>query len=764
MKKYLFVCFVFIIFSLNIKSVFAQDTNFVKPEVPLISEDTIIPVPKIGLVLSGGAARGIAHIGVLKVMEECGIIPDYITGTSMGSIIGALYSLGYSPDEIEKLVVDMDWVNIMSDEMTYKEIDIFWKQDYPELPLKMSLSFTELPTLPNGIIQGQKVLGLLQNLTWRSNLSPTFNDFPIPFKCVATDLVSGKPVIFDRGNLAMAVRSSMSLPSIFSPVLLDSMILVDGGVLRNYPILECKEMGADIIIGSLTGYEGDKNPKHIRTLIDILTRSAILQSVKEANELIPLLAVNIVPEVTKIGPENFLKGPELIKLGEEAARNPEIYKTLQQIGQTQNHSKKRIKMDLNTPVRIDEIRIVGTEKISIKNLTYLCNIEPGMEVNNTQLSEAVDKLYHILRFKLVHYNLIAENGKNILIFTFIDKDDKQLELGLNLSSIEGPGIMVRTKFFDLLLPSSLLKFNIGISEFPKIQLNYEYIPFKGKRGGIYLDLFLNRSKMPNVVRDANNTSYTLGYFFSNNFNVKMGSRIRLWKNGLLDLCMGRNYYGVSFKDGMQYVFEINNLTYSEYYNQVTFSINNLDNPFYPTKGTYLNTYIKQVFGGRMSDALSLAYPEGLSKYNIIVKFDYRQYFKIKKFTIIPVLNAGFSFKTPFLSERFIIGGMEFQQKMNEVSMMGLQQGHVLTNGYTKMGISLQYMFLKNIFAQAGVESMAFFNPNTTVLPEEIETLYVMAGWHVGIGATTPIGPIRIVYGHLFDSQEESWTINLGIPF
>jgi outer membrane protein assembly factor BamA len=108
--------------------------------------------------------------------------------------------------------------------------------------------------------------------------------------------------------------------------------------------------------------------------------------------------------------------------------------------------------------------------------------------------------------------------------------------------------------------------------------------------------------------------------------------------------------------------------------------------------------------------------------------------------------------------------MELQQKMNEVSMMGLQQGHVLTNGYTKMGISLQYMFIKNIYAHAGVESMAFFNPNTTVLPEEIETLYVMSGWHVGIGATTPIGPIRIVYGHLFNSREDSWTINLGIPF
>ncbi len=729
-----------------------------------IQTDSVYTPPKIGLVLSGGSARGIAHIGVLKVMEECGIIPDYITGTSMGSIIGALYSLGYSPDEIEQLVLNMDWVNILSDELSYKEIDIFWKQDYPELPLKMSFTFTDLPTLPNGLIQGQKVLSLLQELTWRSNLCGSFDDFPIPFRCVATDLVTGKPIVFSKGNLSLAIRSSMSLPSIFSPVIMDSMILVDGGILRNYPILECKEMGADIIIGSLTGYEGDKDPNHIKNFVDILTRSAILQSVKEANELIPLLDVHIVPNVMSILPENFLKGPELIKYGEQAARDPLIYNALKKIGEQQNHKKVRIKMNNSSPVKIDEIRIVGTEKISIKNLMFLCNIEPGMEVTNIQLSEAVDKLYHILRFKLVHYNFIVENNRNILIFNFIDKDDQQLELGLNLSGIEGPGLMVRTKFFDLLLPSSLLKLNLGISEFPKAQLNYEYIPFKGKRAGLYVDLHLNRTKMPNVVRDQNNNSYTLGFFYSNNFNVKLGSRIRLWKYGTVDISAGRNYYGVSFKDGMQYVFEINSLKYSEYYTLVNFNINSLDNPFYPTKGTYLNTYMKQVIGGKMSDALSLVYPDGLSKYNILMKFDFRQYFKIKNFTINPVFNAGYCIKTPFLSERFIIGGMEFQNKMNEITMMGLKQGHVLTNGYAKLGLSFQYNFFKNFFAHTGVEAVTFFNPNTTVLPESIESLFLLSGWHVGIGATTPIGPIRIIYGHLFDSMEESWTINLGIPF
>jgi outer membrane protein assembly factor BamA len=108
--------------------------------------------------------------------------------------------------------------------------------------------------------------------------------------------------------------------------------------------------------------------------------------------------------------------------------------------------------------------------------------------------------------------------------------------------------------------------------------------------------------------------------------------------------------------------------------------------------------------------------------------------------------------------------MEFQNKMNEVTMMGIQKGHILTNGFAKAGVTLQYMFYRNFFVHGGAEAVSFFNPNTTVLPEEIEKLYVLSGWHVGIGVTTPIGPIRIIYGHLFDSQENSWTVNLGIPF
>lgn len=721
-------------------------------------------IPKVGLVLSGGTARGIAHIGVLKVMEECGIVPDYITGTSMGAIIGGLYALGYSADEIEKMVYEMDWIKMFSDEISYKEIDVFWKQEYPELPLKLTFNLWEMPSLPKGVIQGQHVLSTLQQLTWRSNLYESFDQFPIPFKCVAADIVSGDPVFFASGNLALAIRSSMSLPSIFAPVKMDGKILVDGGVLCNYPILKCKEMGAEILIGSLTGYEGDKNPNNIKTFVDILTRSAILHSIKEAKNQIPLLDVNIVPDVTTISAENFLKAPELIKIGEAAARDPLIYAQLQEIGRKQSHRKIEDQKYKNTPIRVDEIQIVGTKKISLNTLESLCDLKPGMEVTDTLLNKAVNKLYHLLRFKLVYYNFSLQNEKQILIFNFIDKDDHQIELGLNYTTYEGPGLMVRAKFWDLLLPSSLLKINVGISSTPKILLNYEILPSKGRKMSFYVDLFLNRAKLPYVFRNENNDIFTLGYFYSNNFNIKFGSRIRLWDAGTVDMSIGRNYYGVSFKEGMQYLFEIDKLKYSAFFAVIHFKINTLDNPYFPRKGTWISTYIKQVVGAKMSKDLDVEHPGGLSPLNLMAKLDIEHYFKIHRFTIAPSISIGIHSHTPFLTERFIIGGLELQNRVNGVSMSGITQGHILSNSYAKAGLNFQYVIYNNIFLQTGADGFLFFDKSTTTFPEDYDDFIFLTGWNLGVGVTTPIGPLKLSYSRLIGFNEHSWTLNAGFPF
>lgn len=207
--------------------------------------------PKIGLVLSGGGAKGLAHVGVLKVLEEAGIVPDYITGTSMGSIIGGLYAIGYTPDEIYNLVTTADWEQLLSKEIDLNSIVIEEKADYGRYLAEMPFSTKDI-ALPSGLIEGEKFSLLFSQLAWCAAGTDSFTRYPIPFKCYGVDLIDGKLVEFNHGDLALAMRSSMSIPSIFTPVLIqnqeDTLLMLDGGVLRNFPVEEVKAMGADIII------------------------------------------------------------------------------------------------------------------------------------------------------------------------------------------------------------------------------------------------------------------------------------------------------------------------------------------------------------------------------------------------------------------------------------------------------------------------------------------------------------------------------------
>jgi hypothetical protein len=166
----------------------------------------------------------------------------------------------------------------------------------------------------------------------------------------------------------------------------------------------------------------------------------------------------------------------------------------------------------------------------------------------------------------------------------------------------------------------------------------------------------------------------------------------------------------------------------------------------------------------MSNALSMEYPDGLSPINIAVKFDFQHYFKIKDLTIAPNFSIGANSHKPFLTERFIIGGLEFTNRLNEISMSGVQQGHILTNGYAKAGLTFQYVFFKNIFLQTGTDGLIFFDKLNTALPENFDDFFLLAAWHVGLGVTTPIGPLKLSYSRLIGFNEDAWTLNAGFPF
>ncbi len=205
--------------------------------------------PKVALVLSGGGARGFAHIGVLKVLEQNGIRPDLVIGTSMGGLIGGLYSIGYSPEQLEELVLTLNWKEFLSDDFPREYTYIYEKEEQDRYLLSFLIDSKTGIKLPAGFIQGQNIMNLLCRLTGKYHSVNDFNKLPIPFKCVACNIATGEEVVLDSGFLPEVLFATMAIPTVFAPMNIDNKLLVDGGIVNNFAVDLAKKMGADFVIG-----------------------------------------------------------------------------------------------------------------------------------------------------------------------------------------------------------------------------------------------------------------------------------------------------------------------------------------------------------------------------------------------------------------------------------------------------------------------------------------------------------------------------------
>ena len=205
--------------------------------------------PKLGLVLEGGGALGLAHIGVITWMEEHRIPVSYVAGTSMGGLVGGIYATGRSPAEVRELINGIDWDQVLSGVTPFRDLSFRRKQDARDFPGQLEFGLRGGLRFPSGFNTGQEVNLVLDSVALPYSEIASFNDLPIPFACVSTDLISGKPHVFRDGSLALAMRSTMSLPGIFTPVRSGKHLYADGFLLDNLPIDVGKEMGADIVLG-----------------------------------------------------------------------------------------------------------------------------------------------------------------------------------------------------------------------------------------------------------------------------------------------------------------------------------------------------------------------------------------------------------------------------------------------------------------------------------------------------------------------------------
>lgn len=278
------------------------------------------PRPKVGVVLGGGGAKGASHIGVLKYIEEMGIPVDYVAGTSMGSILGGLYAMGYTPDELTKLISNMDWSGYIGNKIDRSTMSLESRERNSTTLINIPFSLQGLfeknsdkkfiSLLPSAYVNNSSLVNLFNNLCVGYQEDMDFNDLPIPFACVATNIVTGEEVVLRSGSVPTAMRASMAIPGVFSPVTIDDMVLVDGGLVNNFPADVLKAMGADIIIGVEVTSEKKITRDDIQSLPQLLGRLVTNSTSGKRKENRELCNIHIIPDVSGFGMLSFT--PEAI--------------------------------------------------------------------------------------------------------------------------------------------------------------------------------------------------------------------------------------------------------------------------------------------------------------------------------------------------------------------------------------------------------------------------------------------------------------------
>ncbi|HZX74298.1 MAG TPA: patatin-like phospholipase family protein, partial [Cyclobacteriaceae bacterium] len=273
---------------------------------------------KIGLTLSGGGAKGIAHIGILQAIDSAGLNIDYITGTSMGSIVGALYAAGYSGNDLEKISRDLDWTNLFSGKALMEKVNIDEKYEYDQYAVEVPYENGKLK-LGTGLIEGQELWLKFQELFLPVYNVKDFSKFSIPFACVATDLSTGKAVILDRGEIVTALRSSMAIPSVFTAIDYNGTKLIDGGVVRNFPVNDAIAMGANYTIG-VNLSQGLLKADKLDNPVDILMQVSLYKDADDFHRERDLCDILIEPPVEDYSAASFGSAEELLQIGKESGR------------------------------------------------------------------------------------------------------------------------------------------------------------------------------------------------------------------------------------------------------------------------------------------------------------------------------------------------------------------------------------------------------------------------------------------------------------
>src|SRR5690606_10626553 len=372
----------------------------------VFSQETEKKDIKVGLVLSGGGAKGLAHIGVLKVIDSLGIKIDYIAGTSMGAIVGSLYASGYSGKEIDSLFNDVNFNDILNDNLP-RAAKTFYERDNNE-KYAFTLPFNNFKIkLPSALPRGQNTYGLLARLTLHVNTINDFGELPIPFFCIATDIETGKEVLLDRGNLAQAVMASGAFPSLFQPVIIGDQVLIDGGVVNNYPIDKLRSKGMDIIIG-VDVQDGLMSREQLISAPDVLLQINNFRTINDMRDKVKKTDIYIQPDISNFSVVSFGELKNIVKSGTVATHNQ--IKALNDLSKVHPKNGKRMVIKTVDSLTINSIDLSGEQDYTRAYVLGKLKLKTNEKISYDHFNKGVNNLIATNNFDSFLYELKPSDG------------------------------------------------------------------------------------------------------------------------------------------------------------------------------------------------------------------------------------------------------------------------------------------------------------------------------------------------------------------
>ncbi len=733
------------------------------PDTP--AQDSI-KRPEIGLVLSGGAARGIAHLGLLKVMEESGLRPDFITGTSMGSIIGGLYSIGYSADSLLKIFHVNDLNEAISNRIPENKIIFLEKKHFQNSIMSLPVSFKKV-SLPAGLTNGQVIENLLSFYAWPAADINDFSRLPIPFTCIGTDILTYKKVRLNKGYLPDAIRASIAIPTVFTPIKIDTALLLDGGILRNFPAREVIDMGADIVIGSYTGFQ-PREENELKSVPDVLRQISFSVSYNDFEQQKKLVRFLIIPNLKDLQSLDFSKVDTIYQRGYKAAlpfkeKFSRLADSLDQFG-----PQKPIENILNKKFyTFDLIEIIGNSNYSERQILGILDISHGEKVDKYMLREKIDLLYGHDWFEKIKYRIEPRNDSLVLIIECTERPKAIFYGAVHYDDATGSGALMSLSVKDLLIPGSVLNIDTYVSQYYMARaLLLKYLG-RNQRYSLSADFYAENTLIPVLhIRKES------GEVISRNFTAGLIIAQRLGLNHIISIS-GR-LENLNLMPGYVSLSGLKNLSYNYFKPSIIYKINSLDTKHFPNKGTILN------ISGSTSNLLSGSVRTDVNRTNYdnnnqgdflfdryyVLNGNFRQYFSPgEKVTFSLHTDALYVSKCDSVMSRnnfFLLGGT---QSVNErsVPMTGYHSLEIPVKKAAGAGFEFDF----EIFKDLHISFMSDFFVVQEVYREN--GLSLMTGFGAGAGYMSVIGPIRIgiMYGN--NSEEDYFSslkgyISIGYNF